>query len=120
MSIQKTVQFLCALAGVLHGAAAEIAPVVCPPYYMVHYKGSTNEGELKLPVTYTLWLPPDVKILRGVIVHQHGCGVSPNGDGAAAAYRVSSSEAGSAEYRGSLIKMPTAGRRIESRSCRIC
>jgi len=54
MSIQKTVQFLCVLASVLHGAGAEIAPVVCPPYYMVHYKGLTNEGELKLPVTYTV------------------------------------------------------------------
>jgi hypothetical protein len=52
---------------------------------MVHYKGSTNEGELKLPVTFTLWLPPGVKTLRGVIVHQHGCGVAPIGDGAAVA-----------------------------------
>jgi len=52
---------------------------------MVHHTGSTNEGELKLPVTFTLWLPPGVQALRGVIVHQHGCGVTPHGDGAAAA-----------------------------------
>ncbi len=85
MNIQKAVRFICVLAGVLQGSAAEIAPIVCPPYYMVHYTGSTNEGELKLPVTFTLWLPAGVKTLRGVIVHQHGCGVSPHGDGAAAA-----------------------------------
>ncbi len=85
MSIQRTVQFLCVLVGALHGAAAEIAPVVCPPYYIVHYQGSTNEGELKLPVTYTLWLPPGVKTLRGIIVHQHGCGAGAYGDGAAVA-----------------------------------
>jgi hypothetical protein len=80
-----TTQFIFVLAGVLHGSGAEVAPIVCPPYYMVHYKGSTNEGELKLPVTYTLWLPPGAKTLRGVIVHQHGCGVSHHGDGAAVA-----------------------------------
>ena len=85
MNIQKILQLLCVIAGVLRSSAAEIAPIAAPPYYMVHYKGSTNEGELKLPVTFTLWLPPGVKTLRGVIVHQHGCGVSPHGDGAALA-----------------------------------
>src|SRR5882672_2384254 len=27
-----------------------------------------------LSVNYTLWIPPGVKIVRGLIVHQHGCG----------------------------------------------
>src|SRR4029079_15483554 len=31
-------------------------------------------GELIFPVNYTIWIPNDVKTLRGVIVHQHGCG----------------------------------------------
>lgn len=33
-------------------------------------------GELAIAVTYTLWIPPGLegKPLRGVIVHQHGCG----------------------------------------------
>jgi pimeloyl-ACP methyl ester carboxylesterase len=26
------------------------------------------------PVNYTIWIPKNVKTLRGVIVHQHGCG----------------------------------------------
>jgi len=46
-----------------------------PPYYRVRYEASMKEGELQFPVTYTLWLPEGVETLRGVIVHQHGCGV---------------------------------------------
>jgi pimeloyl-ACP methyl ester carboxylesterase len=45
-----------------------------PPYYRVRYEASTAEGELAFPVTYTLWIPPTAKALRGVVVHQHGCG----------------------------------------------
>lgn len=45
-----------------------------PPYYRVRYEASTKPGELAFPVTYTMWSPPGVKTLRGVIVHQHGCG----------------------------------------------
>lgn len=45
-----------------------------PPYYRVRYEGSSQPGELVYPASYTLWLPPQVKTLRGVVVHQHGCG----------------------------------------------
>jgi poly(3-hydroxybutyrate) depolymerase len=45
-----------------------------PPYYRVRYAGSQKEGELAFPVSFTIWVPPDVKTLRGVVVHQHGCG----------------------------------------------
>jgi hypothetical protein len=31
-------------------------------------------GVLVFPVAYTIWVPPGAKTLRGVIVHQHGCG----------------------------------------------
>ncbi|PQO25440.1 hypothetical protein C5Y96_24165 [Blastopirellula marina] len=48
---------------------------VASPYYRVRYEASTKEGELQFPVTYTMWLPEGVDKLRGVIVHQHGCGV---------------------------------------------
>jgi pimeloyl-ACP methyl ester carboxylesterase len=40
----------------------------------VRYEASTNAGELVFPVNYTVWVPPGVKSLRGLIVHQHGCG----------------------------------------------
>lgn len=40
----------------------------------MRYEASTQPGELIFPVNYTIWLPPGVGALRGVIVHQHGCG----------------------------------------------
>jgi len=45
-----------------------------PPYYRVRYEGSSQPGELVYAASYTLWLPPTLKTLRGVVVHQHGCG----------------------------------------------
>ena len=50
------------------------APPVEPPYYRVRYEGSTKPGALIFPVQYTVWIPEGVARLRGVIVHQHGCG----------------------------------------------
>ena len=44
------------------------------PYYRVRYEGSTDPGKLVYAVGYMLWVPPGVQTLRGVIVHQHGCG----------------------------------------------
>ena len=82
----KSVLFLIlALACLLCVRGDEWAPV-SPPFCEVHYAASTNEGELKLAVTYTLWIPPDVRTLRGVIVHQHGCGEPAGKAGATAAY----------------------------------
>ncbi len=45
-----------------------------PPCYRVRYEASSQPGELVYPVSFTVWIPPSVKTLRGVIVHQHGCG----------------------------------------------
>lgn len=42
--------------------------------YSVHYPASLQPGELKLYVDYHLWIPDAVSNVRGVIVHQHGCG----------------------------------------------
>lgn len=52
----------------------DVFPAADPPYYRVRYDASANPGELVYPVNYTVWVPPGVKSLRGVIVHQHGCG----------------------------------------------
>ena len=49
-------------------------PAVEPPFYRVRYEASTKPGELIFPVQYTVWIPKGVKFLRGVVVHQHGCG----------------------------------------------
>lgn len=65
-----------ALAGSLSAQQPpyDVFPPADPPYYRVRYEASTKPGELVYPVNYTVWVPPGVKTLRGVIVHQHGCG----------------------------------------------
>ena len=52
----------------------DVVPDAEPPYYRIRYEASTRDGELDLPVKYTVWIPPNVATMRGVIVHQHGCG----------------------------------------------
>jgi poly(3-hydroxybutyrate) depolymerase len=66
--------------------AADNLPAALPPYYAVKYEASEKLGELGVGVTYTLWVPPGAKTLRGVIVHQHGCGISSGMSGLTAAY----------------------------------
>src|SRR5438093_1432194 len=72
---------LLLIAFAASAVAADAPHVVAPPYYTVSYEASDNPGELAMPVTYTIWIPDGVKTLRGVIVHQHGCG---KGSGVAA------------------------------------
>lgn len=55
-------------------------------YFEVEYPPSDKPGELVFGVTYTVWIPDDVQKLRGVIVHQHGCGVGACKGGETAAY----------------------------------
>jgi pimeloyl-ACP methyl ester carboxylesterase len=55
-------------------------------YFRVDYPPSTEEGELAIAVTYTIWIPDGVKRLRGVIVHQHGAGTTASIEGSTAAY----------------------------------
>ena len=64
----------------------DVFPSVEPPYYRVRYEGSAQPGELKFAVNYTIWIPSDVKTLRGVIVHQHGCGEGSCKSGLTGAY----------------------------------
>ena len=47
---------------------------VKPPYFRVRYEAATYSDALSYPVSFTLWVPPGVATLRGLIVHQHGCG----------------------------------------------
>jgi pimeloyl-ACP methyl ester carboxylesterase len=55
-------------------APYDVFPPANPPYYRVRYEASTKPGELIFPVNYTIWIPPGAQAVRGVIVHQHGCG----------------------------------------------
>lgn len=55
-------------------------------FHEVTWPANDNPGKMPLGVTYTLWIPEGVKTLRGVIVHQHGCGTGACKGGATAAY----------------------------------
>lgn len=61
-------------------------PAANPPVYRVRYGASSEPGGLIFPVSYTVWIPPDVERLRGVIVHQHGCGEGSCSSGLTGAY----------------------------------
>ena len=64
----------------------DVFPSAEPPYYRVRYEASHEAGGLAFPVNYTVWLPPGVKTLRGVVVHQHGCGEGSCKSGLTGAY----------------------------------
>ena len=72
---QLALFFFVLLSTVSAQEPAYVNPLAAdPPYYRVRYEGSTTAGELVFPVSFTVWIPPEVKTLRGVVVHQHGCG----------------------------------------------
>ncbi|MBA4186942.1 MAG: hypothetical protein C0467_02885 [Planctomycetaceae bacterium] len=64
----------------------DVFPPAEAPYYRVRYEASAKQGELPYAVNYTIWIPRDVKSLRGVIVHQHGCGEGSCKSGLTGAY----------------------------------
>ena len=76
VTLRRLTFLLIVLAGVLPAQQPpyDVFPPAVPPYYRVRYEASTKPGELVFPVNYTVWVPPGVKSLRGLIVHQHGCG----------------------------------------------
>jgi pimeloyl-ACP methyl ester carboxylesterase len=64
----------------------DVFPTADPPHYRVRYDASNKPGELIYPVNYTIWIPPGVKMIRGVVVHQHGCGEGSCKSGLTGAY----------------------------------
>jgi pimeloyl-ACP methyl ester carboxylesterase len=69
---------VAALSSPAHGSGGQ--------YLKIDYSASTNPDELQIAVSYTLWLPDDVKTFRGIIVHQHGAGTTASIEGSTAAY----------------------------------
>jgi hypothetical protein len=67
-------------------APYDVFPPAEVPYYRVRYEASDQPGDLIYGVNYTVWIPPGVKKLRGVIVHQHGCGEGSCKSGLTGAY----------------------------------
>lgn len=55
-------------------------------YYRIRYEASTRPGGLIFPVNYTIWISKYIRELRGVIVHQHGCGEGSCKSGLTGAY----------------------------------
>jgi pimeloyl-ACP methyl ester carboxylesterase len=53
--------------------------------YQVHYPAAAEPDELQISADYYVWIPAGVIRLRGVIVHQHGCGVGASIGGQTAA-----------------------------------
>lgn len=78
--MQRTTVIFVLFVTVLAGSASaqqppyDVYPDAQPPYFRIRYEASEKSGELVYPVQYTIWIPPAAKTLRGVIVHQHGCG----------------------------------------------
>ena len=64
----------------------DVFPEARPPYYRVRYEPSKEPGELIFGVNYTVWIPEGIQQLRGVIVHQHGCGEGSCSSGLTGAY----------------------------------
>src|SRR5436190_1025958 len=64
----------------------DVFPPAETPYYRVRYEAWTRPGDVIFPVNYTVWIPPGVKQLRGLIVHQHGCGEGSCKSGLTGAY----------------------------------
>ena len=64
----------------------DIFPPAAPPYYRVRHAAGTKPGELVYAANFTVWMPPGVTALRGVIVHQHGCGEGSCKSGLTGAY----------------------------------
>ena len=67
-------------------APYDAAPVAEAPYYRVRLEADTSAGGLRYPVQFTVWVPPRVDRLRGVVVHQHGCGPGSCQSGLTGAY----------------------------------
>jgi pimeloyl-ACP methyl ester carboxylesterase len=78
----------CVLPGKVYPQAARYAdaPQATPPYYRVRYEATPAGQGLEFGVQYTLWVPPEVQTLRGVLVHQHGCGEGSCRSGLTGAY----------------------------------
>jgi hypothetical protein len=55
-------------------------------YFRIFYPASQIQGELQIAVNYTMWIPDDVRTIRGVIVHQHGAGMEAAHYGSFSAY----------------------------------
>lgn len=64
----------------------DVYPEANAPYFRIRSEPSQEAGGLIFGVNFTLWIPPDTPQLRGIIVHQHGCGEGSCKSGLTGAY----------------------------------
>lgn len=64
----------------------DVVPKATAQYHRVRYDISQPPGNIPFPAQYTVWIPANVKTLRGVIVHQHGCGTGSARSGLTGAF----------------------------------
>jgi len=64
----------------------DVFPEANEPYYRCRLEPSSESGELSYGANFTIWIPPGVKTLRGIVVHQHGCGEGSCKSGLTGAY----------------------------------
>ena len=64
----------------------DVRPEIAPPFHRVRYEAGTDAGALVFPATFTVWIPPGVERVRGVVVHQHGCGTGSCSSGLTGAH----------------------------------
>jgi len=85
-SVSLGILFLSCIVAGAQSPPYDVFPAAHPPYYRVRYEPSTQTGELIYGVQFALWIPPDAKQLRGILVHQHGCGEGSCKSGLTGAY----------------------------------
>ena len=85
-SFSSILCFVVTLLSLTNLNADETSQDLAGTYHSVSFPPSDVEGELIYGVEFTIWLPPNVQKLRGIIVHQHGCGTGACKGGKTAAY----------------------------------
>lgn len=74
------------MLAILAAAWPAISARAAEPYFIAEYPPSARTNELQIGVTHTLWVPGGKARVRGLIVHQHGCGEGACKGGATAAH----------------------------------
>jgi len=127
-AILLTLTVTCSLTTSINGSHAEesAGPLKLPrveaswqaPYYSTTYEQPTDpeEGQLQIGVTYTLWIPEGLKEVRGIIVHQHGCGEGSCKGSVTAAHDLHWQEL--ARKNGCALLGPSF-HQVQSQSCRL-
>lgn len=68
------------------GSVYDVFPEAVAPYYRVRFTAEEFGEQFSYGANFTAWVPPTDGPLRGVLVHQHGCGEGSCKSGLTGAY----------------------------------